>query len=102
MAGERNIEEHRSAKSLFHLVGEMVEIAISKDIVKLYGIFLYTFAMNLYKLLLCFRVKCIDNHNRPWQKGLFLMYLKMVWKVLCSQLCQRHCMPYFVFCVWDL
>lgn len=39
-------------KSLFHLVGEMAEIAISKDIVKLYGIFQYTFAMNLYKLSL--------------------------------------------------
>lgn len=30
-------------KSLFHLVGEMAEIAISKDIVKLYGIFLFFF-----------------------------------------------------------
>lgn len=39
-------------KSLFHLVGEMAEIAISKDIVKLYGIFRYTFATNLYKLSL--------------------------------------------------
>lgn len=46
---------------MLHLVAEMTEIAISKDIGKLSGMFLYTFVTNLYTLVLHLRVKSISK-----------------------------------------